>query len=387
MKRIDRITLALTPLLLLAAGCSGTEQDTIACNGTSCFSIDKFGQNIRAVVNGRAMGWAYVIYYEGQAEKWDSAGLRRASPDSPQLNMSVFEPFNMGSVGKTLTTLGTLLALEHADVSVDSPIEPWLPPDWIVGPNVNLITFRDLLTHKSGLRTDVCHYNDMKPAIEAGINVADHGVPAYRNFNFCLLRVLIPYLTGHTPGFGNESVATAQAYRTWMQNHVFTTAGFASVEPFAPATNPTLYYSFPHLGVNGLNTATWGPYTEIEISGAGTWHPSPLQLASLMWMVKHTNDIISASQRSQMLSGKLGIYTSNLTGGTAYHHNGGFESWSFPYSEATPAGARAVFYMMPNDVVVTLVYNSLDFPNKMLDSPNAIVEQAYEDAWVPDPSP
>ena len=45
-----------------------------------------------------------------------------------------------------------------------------------------------------------------------------------------------------------------------------------------------------------------------------------------------------------------------------------------------PAGARSVYYLMPNGVIVTVVYNSV---SAATDSPNKIVEDAYESAWVP----
>ena len=97
--------------------------------------------------------------------------------------------------------------------------------------------------------------------------------------------MLIPYLTGYTPGPGGsvpgaQSFATARAYVNWMKQNVFGAAGFSNIEPRAPATNPSLYYAFPDLGLNGIDTGQ-GP--ELQITGAGTWHLSALQLASLMW--------------------------------------------------------------------------------------------------------
>ena len=45
-----------------------------------------------------------------------------------------------------------LLARRH--LGIDSQISPFLPPDWVKGPGVDTITFRDLLTHRAGFRLD-----------------------------------------------------------------------------------------------------------------------------------------------------------------------------------------------------------------------------------------
>lgn len=380
-----RTTLVVTALSMVLAGvaCGPGDVDVIDSDGTQSFSIEQFGENIKSQVDPLATGWAYVIYYNGKAEKWEAGGQRRTSADPPQMDMTIYDPFNVGSVSKTLTAMGMMLALQEAGELVDSQISPWLPADWIRGDYVDLITFRDLLTHESGIRVDADYYDDIKVVIEDGINAgADYGIYDYSNTNFTLMRVLIPYLTGYTPGNDNESGATARVYRQWMIKHVFEPAGLSNVEPWAPAFNPTLYYSYPDLGLPGIDSAKPGN-GELEITGAGTWHLSALQLASLMWTFMNTEKIMSASQRSEMLDGELGIYADSLTGGAAYNHNGGLNFEGSPYSGQMPAGARAVFYIMPNDVVASLVYNSMDYPGKMLDWSNGVVRGAYDNAWSP----
>ena len=250
-------------LALALTGCDGgsdtPDPDLINCDGSQCLSIEAFGDNIAADLSGSAVGWSYVIYYQGEAEKWDSGGDWRTEVDPPQVSADIYSPFNMGSIGKTITTIGTMLAMDASSaVDVDDPISGWLPPDWTIGDGVEGITFADLMRHESGLRLESCTYVDMKAAIALGINESDYGVEQYNNMNFCLLRVLLPYINGYTFTAGGttdetESVTTAQAYVDYIQQNVFTPAGLPIVSVVTPEVNPTLAYTFPDPGIYGVN--------------------------------------------------------------------------------------------------------------------------------------
>jgi hypothetical protein len=56
-------------------------------------------------------------------------------------------------LSSTITATALLKVLEGkaGGVSVDSPLFPYLPSDWKLGPNLKLLTFRHLLSHGSGL--------------------------------------------------------------------------------------------------------------------------------------------------------------------------------------------------------------------------------------------
>ena len=61
---------------------------------------------------------------------------------------------NVASVGKMFTTIAVLQSLARHHLSIDSRIWPFLPPDWVRGPGIDTITFRELLTHRAGFRLD-----------------------------------------------------------------------------------------------------------------------------------------------------------------------------------------------------------------------------------------
>lgn len=71
---------------------------------------------------------------------------------SPAMAMLPDRLTNVASVSKMLTTFAVLKSLSNHNISLDSSIFPYLYTDWqnVAGPSIHQITFRDLLTHRSG---------------------------------------------------------------------------------------------------------------------------------------------------------------------------------------------------------------------------------------------
>lgn len=231
MRHANRVLMSM----LMGCDTSTPEPDLIACDGTLCFSIEDFGDSMAATLGPNTVGWSYVIYYNGEAEKWGEGGEWRTQVDPPQLNANIYDGFNMGSIGKTITTLGAVVALDQTPLGVDEKIVGWLPTQWSVGPGVDQITFRDLMTHESGFRTDGCTDSDLQQVVKGGINSSDYGQGSYLSASFCLMRVLIPEIVGTAPASG-DAIETANADVDWIQQSVFTPAGLSLIEPTACTT-------------------------------------------------------------------------------------------------------------------------------------------------------
>lgn len=136
----------------------------------------------------------------------------------PGSSMSWDHYGNIGSVQKMIASLFLLRKMEdklgrgnvpaiHA--ALDTPVYLWMPTRiQQATPNINKqITFRDLLTHKSGLRTE---HSSGNPFIDflAPINQADHGVRDYENTNIKLLTyVTVTYGAPHILTEVNNSIA------------------------------------------------------------------------------------------------------------------------------------------------------------------------------------
>ncbi len=143
------------------------------------FNMDLFQQNLRTAFNTTTVGYAYAIAQDGkqvlpsaQNPMWNGSSRR----DLPVANQSPTKEMNIASVSKTLTAVAVLRLLESRGLSIDSPIDPWLPPLWTRGPGVTSglggLTFEDVMKHKSGLNNNdgsrSYDYASLRSAIAAG---------------------------------------------------------------------------------------------------------------------------------------------------------------------------------------------------------------------------
>jgi CubicO group peptidase (beta-lactamase class C family) len=194
----SRIWVAALGVVALAApcicGCSGgsatgspaaTRPPTPAgsadrvCTASACVSLGQLAHSIDTQLRGTAVGYVALV---GRSHAVAS-GLARTAGDLPKLAMGPDVMVNVASVGKMFTTIAVLQSLARHHLSIDSRISPFLPPDWVRGPGVDTITFRELLTHRAGFRLDsglvFTTDNAAKEQIKQGINRVDKQVPSY----------------------------------------------------------------------------------------------------------------------------------------------------------------------------------------------------------------
>jgi CubicO group peptidase (beta-lactamase class C family) len=100
---------------------------------------------------------------------------------------------HVASLSKIVTAIAMTKLLNDKGMSYDTPIIDFLPGYWSKGFSVHLITFRQLMTHTSGLafgntssRSD---YEFMKEQVAGG--TTHLGQYSYQNMNFGLCRILI----------------------------------------------------------------------------------------------------------------------------------------------------------------------------------------------------
>ena len=128
----------------------------------STFDPELFGQNISSALDFNTVGYAYAVNQNGNAVvsagtgglNGPGAGLARTSADSPETDFETDTRIEINSVSKIITTVAVLHLLEteydNLDAVLSTPISQFLPADWTIGTNVDLITVRHLLTHTSG---------------------------------------------------------------------------------------------------------------------------------------------------------------------------------------------------------------------------------------------
>ena len=174
-----------------AAGSAGRP-----CTPSTCISLSRLAHSIDSQLKGHVVGYVALI----GPSKVVASGLARTAADPPKLAMGPDVMVNVLSVGKMFTTIAVLQSLARHHLSIDSRIWPFLPPDWVKGPGIDTITFRELLTHRAGFRLDSGLVfktgNAAREQIRQGIQQVDKQVADYNNINFTIFRDMLPFMEG-----------------------------------------------------------------------------------------------------------------------------------------------------------------------------------------------
>lgn len=276
--RAALISAILVAPMIFGCGLLSTVNQNLSqtCYQESCLVYTTWGQNIESRINQKAVGYAYIIMSHGLLMASKAFGDARTAADAPQTALTLDTRSNAASVTKTMTAVAALKLLAAKNVSVNSPIAPYLPQSWSLGQGVSAITFAQLLTHTSGIRdtlTPDTSYANLKATMAQNILPANK-VPNYQNANFALFRILIPYLNGfNDAGAQDLASATTQRYLTYM-NSVY---GPDIPISCKPGPTPTLTYPYPAGATPGTD---WGDWT--DLCGAGGLQLSVNQMGVFM---------------------------------------------------------------------------------------------------------
>ncbi|HEX9541600.1 MAG TPA: serine hydrolase domain-containing protein [Streptosporangiaceae bacterium] len=248
-----------------------------------------------------------------------SSGLARTAADPPKLAMGPNVMVNVASVGKMFTTIAVLKSLARHHLSIDSRISPFLPPDWVKGPGVDTITFRELLTHRAGFRLDSGRVfqtdNAAREQIRQGVQLVDKHVADYNNINFTIFRDMLPFMEGGPePGPPARAAAATRFFITYIQRQVFDPVGVKDAT-CAPVPNAMLMYPPPGTGTARGRPAPVGP----SACSAGGWLMTPASMRRVLAGLISGNSLLSSSQRQQMDGNCLG-WDCSVTGVTGMRH-------------------------------------------------------------------
>jgi CubicO group peptidase (beta-lactamase class C family) len=256
-----------------------------------------------------------------------------------------------------------------------------LPPNWQQGYGFdhNGITFRDILTHRTGIQQSIGYYKNNLPGftelstntwdglrelVEHGIvnswaqktcatkpegsdvylpgNPANSGsyfgVRCYKNANYALARLLIWQMALATGDLSSNSelsadIDSAAGYQHYVRDHVFQTAG---VDGFCYATgqsdNTALAYDidqhlFPMILTRGGSMGGSFP-GGLLTCGPKNWWLSAEDLGAIMAHLRY-GDLLSATSRKHMDDLKLGwSNSSNSSARPNRFWHGGLGKWT-----------------------------------------------------------
>jgi CubicO group peptidase (beta-lactamase class C family) len=266
---------------------------------------------------------------------------------------------HVASVSKLVTAMAMTRLLDTKGISYDTPIAGYLPKYWAKGPNVGKITFRHLMTQRSGLDFNVSSsasdYSFMKAKVAAG--TTHLGQYWYQSMNFGLCRILISTINGNIspaasfsmPGIPNWNdlvwdAVTISAYAQYVHDHVFAPAGVSGPTLTHPSGD-ALAYSFP------ANGAGWNSGDLSTVSGGAGWHMSVDDLLDVMGAFRRQGTIMSKPQAQTMLDAGFGIDVIQGTPlGTLYNKNG---AWGMGGKEE-----QSLAYFLPQDMELVVLANS-----------------------------
>ena len=384
MKRIRANRFIYLVTLILAGfltSCGEEGINNIQSNDPQ-FNMDKFEENLRASLDGATVGYVYAINLNGQLNRSGDSGFARTKIDGNVLQ-SASKRMNIASITKTITAVAVLQLLERRNLTIDSLIAPWLPADWVLGTGVNSLTFKSLLTHRTGFNTansnfnSTLSFNALRDSVQTGcINPQGH---LYMNMNYALFRVIIPALWKGLPGAPGITEINASSasffYRLYIQQEIFNKLGVMNADCVSPsAEQPTLFYT------NAANTpgVDYGDWT--MICGGGGYYLSAIDLANFLANIRYNNDILSAVNRDIMRDNYIGWSENGTLNGEhgEYFNHGGSINSSDP-TGANLGNMRGLIVQFPNNVDLAVMTNSEIGAADL--SIRTVVLNAYDNAW------
>lgn len=380
----------------LLFSCSLDNESVVQGPGGPQFSLDQFEQNLIDYVHwggDQPVGWAYAITQNGQLARSGAFGNSVQEPDGTTVAMTVDSEVNIASVTKFYTAIAVLQLLEQQNLTIHALIEPFIPENWVVGPNMDHMTFAHLLRHESGLETGNTDFNNtlsyaaIKQAVEDGVGIPPPDQRDYDNINFAIFRILIPSLQNNIPNAPqtdlDSDTDTQQAYTTYMQDNIFTPCGQFNVNFTEPTPAPR-YYNVSDVA-NNVSGTTYGDWD--HISGGGGYYMSVIEMAAVNAFFQHSQVLLNNNAKNVIRDNYLGL-DAYFDGdprelyGEYYGKNGSISNNSDP---SVAQGMLSQIQMFPiNGVEVAVFVNSRNVTYKTgVDGfLRSSIKDAYNDAWI-----
>jgi len=301
-------------------------------------------------------------------------GYSRTTSDPPALRVALDDRLNIASMSKTLTAVAVLSALQEKHLEADTLVADFLPTEWTLNSNVKRLTFRDFLTHRTGFdeTTDKSDYDGIRNSLEVGPPNAIQRDYNYRNINFAIFRIILPYLDSYDPKTqkvqlvlsGNEPPerVLASLYIASVNKRVLTPSGVA----VAGCDSKTLVGGLPVLlyGFNPGDTHGVDLGDQTLVCGAEGWSLSVKDYARFLQALLFTEILVSNATRALMLTGGplehrgLGMNLDHQVAGSNVYSHG---AW-IPVGDAQVAGWY--LYFQATDIIVVALSNAGHNPHQ-----------------------
>jgi len=340
---------------------------------TPKLDVAKFSQALHDKIGLGSMGYAWQMRRRGVITVSGNWGYSRNPADGGQ-GWTSDTRMHIASVSKLITAMATVHVLRAHGIAYDDPVSPYLPEYWVRGTTTDKITFRQLLTHMSGLRApgSDTDYGTMMTAFSKPV-WSTIGKTAYENTNFGLSRILIPIITGQldpSDTFGTSTnvvwdLGTTSRFLAYCQQHVFSPSGVGPIG-FAPGASDALAYRFPS------SSKGWDSKDLRSVSGGSGFRMTVNEVLDVMGSFRRAGTIVSPVQAQECLDGWLGIDQRTTTSvGRLYNKNG---RWDGRDGMGPWQTEQCVAFFLPEDMELVVFVNSQIGPNRSL---RKLVTDAY----------
>lgn len=322
-------------------------------------NVQKLDRELHALLSGCVAGYSMRLRRHGRTvidRQWNWAQM----PGDGDVRWASGVPMHVASVSKLITAMAMTKLLHSRNISPDARILPWLPNYWHKGPGVDRLTFRQLLTHTSGLvlldEPGPSDFQFMKDQIALGTV----GGPGYRNINYGLCRILIstidaPFLFDLLPALASDAywdLTTIQYYALYVKQNIFAPAGVTST--FDHAGDNALAYPYPPNDPAGAPVPGWNSGDVSTMSGCAAWHLSVDDLLDVMAAFRRGGSIVDPARAQAMLDRQFGLdWKADTALGRIYAKGG----WWSPDREARVVEQSNVFFL-PKGMELAILANS-----------------------------
>jgi CubicO group peptidase (beta-lactamase class C family) len=351
-------------------------------------NTERLAQKLNDLLTPCVEGYALQLRRNGSTAISQTFRWSKTKKDG-ETAWSTDTPMHLASVSKLITAMALVRLLDRRGISYDTPVNPYLPAYWTRGNHIDQLTFRHLLTHKSGLlwrnftgQTGPCDYQSMKDAIADGSNGFTNY--DYKNINFALCRVLLATINGDigtdfmvtplggifAPLFALRDalwdLITIRAYAEYVNDRVFSPSSVGARE-FAH-DDAALAYASQSDSTNGWNSGDLA-------SACATvgWHLTVRELLRVMRTFRRAGTIMSGFRAERMLDNGFGIDMTRTTRIGTVFGKGGW--WQNGTSQVEQSNA----YLLPRSMELVVLCNSpscggLSVFNKVVDAIDDSIE-------------
>jgi CubicO group peptidase (beta-lactamase class C family) len=372
------------------------------CGATQCVRICDIEKSIRSRLDGRTVGYSYVI--GGKSPKFGAGGKARTSADGTEIDFTSKTPITVASVSKWITAIAAMsIVRDNNNVDIDDPIGPFLPDEWNVGTYFQNVTMAQFLGQSSGIKDygNVPQtYAKLRSFFEQPVNntwmsglVCDSALidppnavnpsaamtRCYSNYNFAIFRLLLPRVAGLPvdTNLATRPQTLANQYELLVRQNVFEPVGQTGTGCRPRGALPHAFaYKFP----GDEAGQDWG---DVRFRcGAAAWYVSAEDMAKVLFSInaKDGRILFESATESDIDDMRLRGLGLDVFNATELEKNG---AWGAGGGLITATAAIFGPVSGPNVVGTLFINSEISGGPNAGDNAQQVLEDAYNSSLKP----